>query len=65
MNYSNTAISPLTIEDSLNNRATEIWYNLTPTEKATKVMANVKNFKSIALRFRACINYIKENIEKF
>ena len=43
--------------------ANSIWYNqLTPTQRAV-LSAMFSNYKSIAYRHRACINYIADNLD--
>lgn len=46
------------------NQATEIWYNQMNSMQRLEVM-NLFEIKSIAKKFRACINYIASNIEQY
>ena len=63
MKYS-TKISPLSIEgNTVNDKAFEIWSQMAPLERL-EIMNAVGDYKSIAYKHRACINYIKENIIK-
>ena len=59
-NYSNTAIRTITNEgNTVSDQAIEMWDQMNPMQRY-QVMQNVKPFKNLALRSRACVNYIAE-----
>jgi hypothetical protein len=59
--YKNTTLNPLTVEgNTAHDKANALWHS--PSFDRYAVMSKVHPFKSIALRYRACINYIAENM---
>ena len=64
--YNNAKLNPLTLNaNTVNDQAHEIWYSkMTPIERLD-VMRKVKDYKSMALKLRACLNYIADNIKNY
>ena len=62
----NINISSLTINGNTNaDLAYNIWYNkLTPIQRF-EISSMFANYKNIANRLRASLNYIADNLEKF
>jgi hypothetical protein len=58
--YSNTTLRTLSIEgNTQSDKAINTWTEMNFMERF-EIMQQVKGFKNIALRQRACINYIAE-----
>jgi hypothetical protein len=59
-NYSNTALRTTTLNGgTVSDQAIEMWDSMNHMQRYA-VMQNVKAFKDLALRSRACINYIAD-----
>jgi len=66
--YNNAKLNPLTFSSdnkSANDLAHEIWYNKLNAMQRLEVMGKVHNYKNMAHKLRACLNYISENLSQY
>ena len=62
----NINIAPLTVKGNTNaDLANEIWYNKLNSVQRFEISNMFSSYKNTANRFRASINYIADNLEKF
>lgn len=60
MKYSNTTLRTVTLEgDTLSDKAIQKWNTMNFMERF-EISQKVKDFKTLAVKERACINYVAE-----
>lgn len=60
MKYSNTTLRTVSFEgNTTSDKAIELW-NKMDWQQRFEISQKVKNFKSLSLKQRACINYVAE-----